>query len=225
MCSWAPFYIWVCTCMHLWTAPARHCERSSSRGFIFLVEGLLWCLSHWHRQINQGRVNLSRAISAEPSTVLQVCLFILHVSFEPPTPNTHWYIWTCITQEKEGSEEKLSVMKTERHAEKSWLISKKGTQNLIWWPMMGFVQSQVTTFCDWAFFQSCSAPMQRKKPCRHYLGNLTKWNRRKLLCEYVVVIISIFKMLKTAKDYALHFMHFILAGLFLKLASLFFVSH
>lgn len=57
--------------------------------FIFLVEGLLWCLSQWHRQINQGRVNLSRAISAEPSTVLQVCLFILHVSFEPPTTNTH----------------------------------------------------------------------------------------------------------------------------------------
>lgn len=118
----------VCGCiLHLSMYMGRSSFWAPAWAFIFLVEGLLWCLSQWHRQINQGRVNLSRAISAEPSTVLQVCLFILHVSFEPPAPNTHGYIWTYITQEKEGNRRKLrlSAMKKESMQERLSNVQKK----------------------------------------------------------------------------------------------------
>jgi len=62
----------------------------------------------------------------------------------------------------------------------------------------------------------------KRKPCRHYL---MESNRGKLLCEHFVAIISVLEILKMAKDYAPHFMHFILAGLFLQRASLLSVSH
>lgn len=115
-------------------------------------------------------------------------------------------IWTYITQEKEPQK---------RHAGKKNLINVKKKKNFIWW----WGSSKVTvTVCHHVAFVAMVISVMlghhpKRKPCRHYLGNLTKSNRRKLLCEYFVAIISAFETLRTAKDYALHFMHFILAGL------------
>lgn len=169
VCLRVHFYIWACTHKHVRVVSARQCERSSSHGFIFLVEGLLWCLSQWHRQINQGRVNLSRAISAEPSTVLQGCLFILHVSFEPPTPNTHRYIWTYITQKKEGN----TGVKWVRDGEQGiyigwWLIRfKKRNQkepNFHLMPSTGVHPKlgHQCCVCGWGYFSPTQLPSREK---------------------------------------------------------------
>lgn len=107
---------------------------------------------------------------------------------------------------------------TEETCRKKNLINvkkKKNTPNFIWW----WGSSKVTvTVCHRVAFVAMVISVMlghhpKRKPCRHYLGNLTKSNRRKLLCEYFVAIISAFETLRTAKDYAPHFMHFILAGL------------
>lgn len=98
---------------------------------------------------------------------------------------------------------------------KSLINPKKdnhNTQNFILWPIVSRwpnLGHRVAFVFEVISVLLSSRP--HRKPYRHYLGTLTEWNRRKLLCEYFVVIISIFKMLKTAKHYAVHF---ILAALF-----------
>lgn len=111
VCKIGSAYVFVGAFLHLSMHTCTSGFWSPAWVFIFLAEGLLWCLSQWHRQINQGRVNLSRAISAERSTVLQVCLFILHVSFEPPTTNTHTLIYLNLYNPRERRKQKRVKVK------------------------------------------------------------------------------------------------------------------
>lgn len=70
ICKIVSTYMFVGACARFFCPlPDPECFPSFSSFVIFLVEGLLWCLSWWHRQINQGRLNLSQAIKAEPSKI------------------------------------------------------------------------------------------------------------------------------------------------------------
>lgn len=109
---------------------------------------------------------------------------------------------------------RVIVAEKDKYAQKDWLNLQRRLQN----PKFNLVTSdgvhpnlvhQVVFVVEVILVLLSFSP--HRKPYRHYLGTQTEWNRRKLLCEYFLVIISIFKMLKTAKHYALHF---ILAGLF-----------